>query len=123
MQTFYSNIEALVYDEPETTLEDTTLPDVDRQDTKLRDYIEKITEAFGQETFGVKRTHPDGAADGGRAKTPRKEMNNEDIEQAIRNGRVRDLFYFQIEKWLKSDRDKLTFVELFFRIHWSPLQF
>lgn len=89
MQTFYSNIEALVYDEPGTTIEDTTLPDLNRQDTKLRDCIEKITEAFGSETFGVKRSNPDGAGDGGRAKVPRKELTNEDIEQAIRNGSVR----------------------------------
>lgn len=47
-QSFYSNMEALVFDEPRNELVDSTLPDVEAQDTKTEELIEQLTEEFGK---------------------------------------------------------------------------
>lgn len=44
---FYSNMEALVFDEEPAELEDSTMPDIERQDSQLRLLIDEITEQFG----------------------------------------------------------------------------
>lgn len=80
-------MEALVFDEPGANPDDTTLPNIEHQDRKLTDYVEEITNGYGSDS--VKRSLTEGGSDGGsRAKAPRKELTNEDIEQAVENGRV-----------------------------------
>lgn len=48
LQTFYSNLEALVFEETGIELIDTTLPNKDAQDSALHGYVDKLTEVFGK---------------------------------------------------------------------------
>lgn len=41
-------MEALVFDEPRNELVDSTLPDVEAQDTKTEELVEQLTEEFGK---------------------------------------------------------------------------
>lgn len=51
LASFYSNLEALVYDEAVAEVEDVTLPRCDDQDKKLINFIDDITEEFGTVIF------------------------------------------------------------------------
>lgn len=44
---FYSNLEALAFEETETEYEDTTLPDPVYQDGKIDQFVEALVEQFG----------------------------------------------------------------------------
>lgn len=116
MQTLYSNMEALVFDEAGTVLEDTTLPDINRQDSKLQSYMDDLTTAFGkvflfdlstllfgglmnslvyflQETPAAKRSAPAAPGEGGRTKAAKNNLTNGEIEEAVRNGQVSKRIY------------------------------
>lgn len=51
LASFYSNLEALVYDEAVAEVEDVTLPRCDDQDKKLIKFIDDMTEEFGTVIF------------------------------------------------------------------------
>lgn len=49
IKTMYANIEALAYDSiDEPDIEDTTLPDINRQDTVISQFLDEFNELFGQ---------------------------------------------------------------------------
>lgn len=47
LATFYSNLEALVYDEEAQEVNDLTLPPYEKQDTKIQKFVDHIEEEFG----------------------------------------------------------------------------
>lgn len=47
LQSFYTNLEALVYDEEAKEIEDLTLPEINLQDGKIAPFLDDIEEAFG----------------------------------------------------------------------------
>lgn len=47
LQSFYTNLEALVYDEAAKEIEDLTLPDCTVQDPKVEQFLDEIEEEFG----------------------------------------------------------------------------
>lgn len=47
LQSFYSNLEATVYDEEVKNVKDLTLPDLSRQDEKVLAFLHQIDEEFG----------------------------------------------------------------------------
>lgn len=51
LKTFYSNLEALVFEQEGETIEDTTLPDVDLQDTKIQPVVDELSDIFGRVWF------------------------------------------------------------------------
>lgn len=46
LKAFYSQIEALVFDENEATIDDDTLPDVKTQDEKIAELIQQFNQLF-----------------------------------------------------------------------------
>lgn len=47
LASFYTNLEALVYDEEVEEAKDVTLPPCDDQDKKLSEFVDDIAEEFG----------------------------------------------------------------------------
>lgn len=47
IQSFYTNLEATVYDEEVEDVEDLTLPNLPHQDEKLGPFLGQVTEKFG----------------------------------------------------------------------------
>lgn len=48
LESFYANLEALVYDEEVAEIKDLTLPDLEVQDPRIAPFLEQIDEEFGQ---------------------------------------------------------------------------
>lgn len=53
LQSFYTNLEALVYDESANEIEDLTLPEYSVQDPKIEPFLQEIEEEFGTVRFGT----------------------------------------------------------------------
>lgn len=53
LKTFYANLEALVFEEEGETIEDTTLPDINFQDSKIQTYVDELTDIFGRVSYYV----------------------------------------------------------------------
>lgn len=53
LQTFYKNLEALVYDEQAQPITDLTLPDYERQDAKIEPFMDQIIEEFGEVSLRI----------------------------------------------------------------------
>lgn len=47
LTSFYSNLEALVYEEEVVETKDVTVPPTDDQDKKILEFVDAITEEFG----------------------------------------------------------------------------
>lgn len=57
LASFYSNLEALVYDEVAEAVDDVTLPQCDVHDKKIEEFIDAIAEEFGSVIFSTFSTH------------------------------------------------------------------
>lgn len=53
LAAFYSNLEALVYEEEVEESEDVTKPPTDDQDKKIFEFVDAITEEFGTVTIDI----------------------------------------------------------------------
>lgn len=53
MKTFFANLEALVFEQEGESIEDTTLPDITFQDSKIQTYVEELSEIFGRVCFKI----------------------------------------------------------------------
>lgn len=47
LQSFFTNLEALVYDEEAKEINDLTMPDLSIQDSKIEPFLQQIEEEFG----------------------------------------------------------------------------
>lgn len=56
LESFYTNLEALVYDEEVKEIEDLTLPKLSMQDEKLDPFLEEIEEQFGSVSLHFQNT-------------------------------------------------------------------
>lgn len=88
---FITKLEALAYNEMASEYEDTSKPDIEKQDERIGELASQFMELFGQE-HGTKRAN-DGEVSGSVPKRSQKEFTSDEIEQAVRNGRVSFKYY------------------------------
>lgn len=93
IQMFYSTIESLVFNKEPEDFEDSTMPEIERQDKKIDDIVDQITGIFGEACSTVskatKRPPPSGNNSNRAPKVPKtSSISKEDICSAIRSGAV-----------------------------------
>lgn len=95
-------MEALVFDENVPEFVDETLPDVDMQEEKIKDYVIVIKEEFGSDQSVAAKRSNTSTTSGNQSKSAKTELSMGDIEQAVIDGRANNCTVQNLKDFIKS---------------------
>lgn len=95
-------MEALVFDDNVDPFVDETMPEVETQEEKIKDYVAEIKEIFGSDQAGASKRSNTSAANGNQSKSAKTELSMSDIEQAVIGGRAANCTVQNLKDFIKS---------------------
>lgn len=95
-------MEALVFDENAPEFVDETLPVVEEQEKKIKDYVAVIKEEFGNDQAGTAKRSNASTASGNQSKSAKIQLSISDIEQAVKAGHASTCTVQNLKDFIKS---------------------
>lgn len=95
-------MEALAFDENAPEFVDETVPDAERQEEKIKKYVDDIKEEFGSDTSAAQKRSTNASSEGRASKMPKAEPSLSDIESAVIGGRANSCTVRNLKDFIKS---------------------